>query len=128
MNSFKVFFERNNFNPNINNKGEFVKSRHLNTTGIPDHSPANRQVKNAAKFVPDSHRTVHSNNKIKTLLNNNSSRAPIPLTDSDIRQIEAEFPQVKYDPNKPKKLGNTGIILRYDRALNRPVLEKPPTK
>ena len=124
MNSFKVFFERNSFNPNINDKGEAVKSRHLNLTGVPDHSPVNRQVKNMAKFVPDSHRTVHSNNKVKALLNANS-RAPVPLTSADISQIEAEFPPIKYDPNKPKKLGNTGIILRYDQGLNKPVIEKP---
>jgi len=124
--SFKVFFERNSFNPNINNKGEAVKSRHLNLISIPDHSPAKRQVKNMAKFVPDSHRTVHSNNAVKTLLDNSSTpKGPIKITDADIKQIEVEFSPVKYDPNKPKKLGNTGIILRYDRGLNSPVLEKP---
>jgi hypothetical protein len=126
VNSFKVFFERNAFNPNINSKGDFVKSRHLNITGVPDHSPTSRQSKNVAKFVPDSHRTIHSNNKLKALLNNGST-APVKITDADVRQIEAEFPPVKYDPSKPKKLGNTGVVLRYDHALNSPVIEKPAT-
>jgi len=74
------------------------------------------------KFVPDVHRTVHSNQKVAQLKNKTNGK--IALTVKDIQQIENEFPPLKYDANKPKRLGNTGIIIKFDKTINKPVIEK----
>lgn len=48
----------------------------------------------------------------------------IVLSNKDIAQIENEFPPLKFDPSKPKKIGNTGVTLRFDASMNRPIIEK----
>jgi hypothetical protein len=47
----------------------------------------------------------------------------VVINNADIRQIEDEF-NLKYASTEPKKLGNTGISLRFDPVLGKPVLEK----
>jgi hypothetical protein len=66
-------------------------------------------------------RTKNKNQKVEQLKRQQSGK--ITLNKSDITQIQSEF-QAQLDVNKPKKLGNTGITLRYDASINAPVLEK----
>lgn len=95
-----------------------VKKRHMHPIG----RDVSSHPQSPGKFVPDMHRTVHKNQKLNSLLNQQSGR--IVLSNRDIAQIEGEFPPLKYDPSKPKKIGNTGVTLRFDTAINRPVIEK----
>lgn len=74
------------------------------------------------KFVPDMHKTVKENPKLKVLKTKDSGR--FVLNDKEISDIEKEFPPLKYDPKKPKRIGNTGITLKFDYLLQKPVIEK----
>jgi len=94
-----------------------VQKRHMNPIGrdVSSHS------KHPGRFVPHMHRTINKNQKVEGLLLKTNGRAV--LNDAEIKQIEDEF-GVKYSSTTPKKLGNTGISLRFDPTLNKAVLEK----
>lgn len=106
MNSFKHHWRK------FNRKGGFVKKRH---EGLGETLPAQ------SRFVPDAHKTIHKNQKVEGLLRKTSGRAI--LNAAEIRQIEDEF-GVKYSSTTPKRLGNTGISLRFDPTIGKAVLEK----
>ena len=111
MNSFKSHFNLNN------NKGDIVKKRrHMGL--VPDVST---HTKTGGKTVPEMWKAKHSNQKVKSLLNNGSGH--FTLNDVEVKQIEKEFPPVKYDPHHPKKLGNTGITLYYDETSQAPAIK-----
>ena len=106
MNTFKDHWRK------FNKKGNFVKKRHegLGAT-LPSQS----------RFVPKAHRTIHKNQKVEGLLRKTQGR--VVLNTAEIKQIEDEF-NLKYASTTPKKLGNTGIILRFDPLIGKAVLEK----
>lgn len=87
--------------------------------------PVGRDVsshpKHPGRFVPHMHRTENKNQKVASLLSKPSGK--YALNDREIAQIEGEF-HFKFDKDKPKKLGNTGVTVKFDPILQRPVLEK----
>ena len=85
---------------------------------VPD---ASSHPQTPGKTVPEYMRTKNKNQKVEQLKRQQGGR--ISLNKNDVAQIEGEF-QARLDVNKPKKLGNTGITLRYDASINAPVLEK----
>jgi hypothetical protein len=95
-----------------------VQKRHMHPIG----RDVSSHPQTPGKFVPDMHQTKHTNQKVTLLKNKQSGK--ITLTNKDVQQIEKEFAPLKFDPNKPKKLGNTGIIIKFDININKPVLEK----
>jgi hypothetical protein len=108
-----------NFKDYFNNKSvEPVKKRHMHPIGrdVSSHSQS------PGKFVPDMHRTVHKNQKLSSLMTQQTGKTV--LSKKDIAQIESEFPPLRYDPSKPKKIGNTGVTLKFDSLMNRPIIEK----
>lgn len=108
MQSFRNFF---------NKTGAGVEHRHMKDV-VPDPSS---HPQSPGKTVPEYMRTKNKNQKVEQLKRQQSGR--VVLNKSDIAQIEGEF-QAQLDINKPKKLGNTGITLRYDASINAPILEK----
>lgn len=74
------------------------------------------------KFVPDMHKSKQQNQKVAALKNRQTGR--IVLNDKDIAEIEKEFPPLKYNSKQPKNLGNTGIVIKFDTLLQKPVIEK----
>lgn len=106
MNTFKDHWRK------INKKGEFVKKRHegLGTT-----------LASQKRFVPKAHQTILQNQRVLSLLRKNSGK--VIINSSDIKKIEDQF-NLKYSSTTPKKLGNTGISLRFDPTIGKPVLEK----
>jgi hypothetical protein len=106
MNTFKDHWRK------FNKKGNFVKKRH---EGLGATKPSQ------SRFVPMSHRTIHSNQKIQSLLRKNTGR--IVLNKADVKQVENEF-NLKYSSTTPKKLGNTGIQIKFDPTIGKVVLEK----
>ena len=77
--------------------------------------------KHPGRTVPHMHRTKHKNQKVESLLSKPSGK--YVLNNREVAQIEGEF-HFKFDNNKPKKLGNTGVVIRFDPTIQRPVLEK----
>jgi len=77
--------------------------------------------KHPGRTVPHMHRSNHRNQKVKSLLSKPSGR--YVLNDKELRQIQTEF-HLGFDNEKSKKLGNTGITLRFDPLIGKPVLEK----
>lgn len=108
MQSFRNFF---------NKTGAGVEHRHMKDV-VPD---ASSHPQSPGKTVPEYMRTKNKNQKVEQL--KRQQRGRIPLNKSDVAQIQSEF-QAQLDINKPKKLGNTGITLRYDASINAPILEK----
>lgn len=106
MNTFKDHWRK------FNKKGEFVKKRH---EGLGETLPSQ------SRFVPKAHRTIHKNQKVESLLRKKTGKTV--LNAAEISQIEDEF-GLKYASTTPKKLGNTGIIIRFDPLIGKPVLEK----
>jgi hypothetical protein len=106
VNTFKDHWRK------FNKKGDFVSKRHegLGTT-----------IASQSRFVPKSHRSIHKNQKVVGLLRKTSGKTI--LNSAEIKQIEDEF-NIKYTSTTPKKLGNTGISLRFDPVIQKPVLEK----
>jgi len=94
-----------------------VEHRHMKDV-VPD---ASSHPQSPGKTVPEYIRTKNKNQKVEELKKQQSGR--ITLNKSDIAQIQSEF-QAQLDIHKPKKLGNTGITLRYDASINAPILEK----
>lgn len=112
--TFKDYFHNNKI---TKEKPLGVKKRHMNSI-IRDVSS---HPKHPGRTVPHMHRSFKENQKVKSLKNKNNGR--YVCNDRDIQEIETEF-NLKYDTNKSKNLGNTGITLRYDPVLSAPVLEK----
>jgi hypothetical protein len=106
VNSFKDHYRK------FNKNGARVRKRHESL----GHTLAAQ-----SQFVPDSHKTVAKNEKIQSLLRKTTGR--IVLNNRDIKQVEHEF-NLKYASTEPKKLGNTGITLRFDPTIGKAVLEK----
>lgn len=106
MNTFKDHWRK------FNKKGDFVKKR---------HEGMGSTLASQSRFVPKAHRTLHRNQKVQSLLRKNTGK--VILNNSEIKQIENEF-KVKYTSTTPKKLGNTGISMRFDPVIHKPVLEK----
>lgn len=106
MNSFKEHFRK------FNKAGEFVQKRHEGLGATPASQ---------AKFVPDCHRANQGNQKLELMKRKASGF--VSVTMNDIKEIEQEF-NIQYNPSIPKKIGNTGITLRFDQKLQTPVLEK----
>lgn len=91
--------------------------RHMHPIG----RDASSHPKHPGRFVPHMHRTEHKNQKVEGLLKKITGKAI--LNAAEISQIEDEF-GVKYSSTTPKKLGNTGISLRFDPIIGKAVLEK----
>ncbi len=91
--------------------------RHMHAVG----RDASSHSKHPGRFVPHMHRTKHNNQKVQSLLNKPSGKYTLNI--KELAQIEGEF-HFKFDRDKPKKLGNTGVEVRYDAILQRPVIEK----
>ena len=106
MNTFKDHWRK------FNKKGGFVKKR---------HEGLGATLASQSRFVPQSHRTIHKNQKVEGLLRKSAGKSI--LNSAEIKQIEDEF-NVKYSSTTPKKLGNTGISIRFDPIIGKPVLEK----
>ncbi len=94
------------------------QKRHMHPVGRDPSS----HPQSPGKFVPDVHKTVHSNQKVSALKKREKGR--IVLNDRDIREIEQEFAPLRFDPKTSKNLGNTGIIIKYDTLLQKPIIEK----
>lgn len=101
----------------IENTDIGMKKRHMNPIGrdVSSHS------KHPGRFVPHMHRTIKKNQKVESLLNKPSGR--IVLNVHDIAEIEKEF-NLNFDQQAPKKLGNTGITIKFDPILYKAILEK----
>lgn len=108
MQSFKRFWQP---------AGQGVEHRHLKDI-VPD---ANSHPKSPGKTVPEYCRTVMGNNKVNKLKSQQSGR--YPLTQPEIDELQKMF-NVEYSTTQSKKLGNTGITLRFDPKLNSAVIEK----
>jgi hypothetical protein len=106
VNTFKDHWRK------FNKKGNFVKKR---------HEGLGATLASQSRFVPDAHKTILKNQRVKSLMRQKSGK--VVINSADIRQIEDEF-NLKYASTEPKKLGNTGISLRFDPVLGKPVLEK----
>lgn len=106
MNTFKDHWRK------FNKKGEFVKKRH---EGLGATAASQK------RFVPKAHQTEQRNQKVLSLLRKNHGRAI--LNKYELKQVQNEF-KVKYSSTTPKKLGNTGIVLRFDPSVGHAVLEK----
>lgn len=106
MNTFKDHWRK------FNKKGNFVKKRHegLGAT-LPSQS----------RFVPKAHQTILQNQRVLSLLRKKTGK--VIVNSADIRDIEDQF-NLKYSSTTPKKLGNTGISLKFDPVLGKAVLEK----
>ncbi len=94
-----------------------MQKRHMNPVGrdVSSHS------KHPGRFVPHMHRTMKKNQKVESLLNKPSGR--IVLNVQDIAEVEKEF-NLNFDVQSPKKLGNTGITIKFDPVLYKAILEK----
>lgn len=106
MNSFKDHYRK------FNKNGTRVNRR---------HEGLGHTVASQTQFVPDAHKTIAKNEKIQSLLRKTSGK--VILNNRDIRQVEQEF-NLKYSSTAQKKLGNTGIHLRFDPVIGKAVLEK----
>jgi len=106
MNTFKDHWRK------FNKKGDFVKKRHegLGAT-LPSQS----------RFVPKAHQTILQNQRVLSLLRKKTGK--VVVNSADIKDIEDQF-NLKYSSTTPKKLGNTGISLRFDPVLGKAILEK----
>jgi len=106
MNTFKDHWRK------FNKKGDFVKKRHegLGAT-LPSQS----------RFVPKAHQTILQNQRVLSLLRKKSGK--IAINSNDIKEVEDQF-NLKYSSTHPKKLGNTGISIRFDPTIGKAVLEK----
>ena len=91
--------------------------RHMHPVG----RDASSHSKHPGRFVPHMHRTKNKNQKVASLLSKPSGK--YALNDRELAQIEGEF-HFKFDRDKPKKLGNTGVEVKFDPILQKPVLEK----
>jgi hypothetical protein len=94
-----------------------MKKRHMNPIG----RDASSHSKHPGRFVPHMHRTVKKNQKVESLLNKPSGK--MVLNVQDIAEIEKEF-NLNFDQQAPKKLGNTGITIKFDPILYKAILEK----
>jgi len=94
-----------------------MQKRHMNPIGrdVSSHS------KHPGRFVPHMHRTMKKNQKVESLLNRPSGK--MVLNVHDITEIEKEF-NLNFDQQAPKKLGNTGITIKFDPVLYKAILEK----
>ena len=66
--------------------------------------------KHPGRFVPHIHRTKIENVKFKKLKDNNSKKEI--LNHNDIQQLKKLY-SFNLNPNKPVKLGNTGISIVF---------------
>ena len=94
-----------------------MQKRHMNPIGrdVSSHS------KHPGRFVPHMHRTMKKNQKVESLLNRPSGKRVLNV--HDIAEIEKEF-NLNFDQQAPKKLGNTGITIKFDPVLYKAILEK----
>jgi len=106
VNTFKDHWRK------FNKKGDFVKKRH---EGLGETLPSQ------ARFVPKAHQTILKNQRVLSLLRKKTGK--IAINSSDIKDVEDQF-NLKYSSTTPKKLGNTGISLRFDPLIGKAVLEK----
>ena len=98
-----------------------VEHRHLKDV-IPD---ANSHSKSPGKTVPEYCRTKQVNNKYDSLLK--KAHGSYVLSKRDILEIQKQHPQFDFeftDNQKPKKLGNTGIIVSFDPSTRRAYISK----
>jgi hypothetical protein len=95
-----------------------VKARHLRPISRDPHT---RKV-HPGDFVPVMHRPVIENNKLKRIKAGKSKIET--LFRSDVKEICDQF-HVHPNTHKHTKLGNTGIIMRYDHFKSKFILEKP---
>jgi hypothetical protein len=108
--NFKDYFNKKSIEP--------TKKRHMHPIG----RDVSSHPLTPGKFVPDMHRTIHKNQKLNNLMKQQTGK--VVLSKKDIAQIEQEFPPLRFDPSKPKKIGNTGVTLKFDASMNRPIIEK----
>ncbi|NBW57198.1 hypothetical protein EBR43_05320 [bacterium] len=94
-----------------------TKKRHMH----PTLRDVNSHSKHPGRVVPHMHRTIKANQKVESLKKKTTGR--YICNNNDIKEIETEF-NLNFDREKPKSLGNTGIILRYDPVLSAVVVEK----
>jgi flagellar basal body rod protein FlgC len=94
-----------------------VEHRHMKDV-IPD--PISHP-QTPGKTVPDYVRTKVKNQKVQTLMNQDSGKQILNI--QDIQQIQNEY-NLEFDPQNPKKLGNTGIVLKFDPIFRKAIIEK----
>lgn len=93
-----------------------MKARHMHPIGLDPNS----HPKHPGRFVPKMHQVKQENPKL-TRMKAGTSKREI-LASWDVKQITRQF-ELSPDINKPKKLGNTGIIMRYEPRYKKFILE-----
>ena len=94
-----------------------VQARHMRAIARDPHT---RKV-HPGDFVPEMHRFKNENAKLKRI-KTKKSKFEI-LHKYDVEQICDQF-HVKPNTMSPSKLGNTGILMRYDGMKNKFILER----
>jgi len=73
--------------------------------------------------VPDMHRVdAKALQSLQDLKMTNSGRKA--LTPSEVQKLSQQFGISRLNPNTPKSLGNTGILLKFDPNLRGYILQK----
>jgi hypothetical protein len=93
-----------------------MKARHMHPIGLDPNS----HPKHPGRFVPKMHQVKQDNPKLTRMKSGQSKREV--LASCDVKQIIRQF-SISPDINNPKKLGNTGIVMRYDQRYKKFILE-----
>lgn len=93
-----------------------TKKRHMH----PVVRDASSHPRHPGRTVPHMHRAKVENSKVARL---KKAKGKFTLNNKELAEIQQVY-NVQLDKNKPKSLGNTGIILRYDPVINAAVLER----
>jgi hypothetical protein len=93
-----------------------MKARHMHPIGLDPNS----HPKHPGRFVPKMHQVKQENPKLTRMKSGQSKREV--LASCDVKQIIRQF-SISPDINNPKKLGNTGIVMRYDQRYKKFILE-----
>lgn len=117
MISFKNFHKLPKLEPVVKKDKTEMDARHLHPLGRDPYS----HKKTPGKFVPEMHRVKHENVKMRRIKAKKSKFEV--LNKLDVNEICKMYNVVPHK-YRERKLGNTGIILRYDHAKLRFVLER----
>ena len=110
--TFKDYFGKKS----VTGKNIETKKRHMH----PVLRDVSSHPKHPGRTVPYMHKTKVENNKIARLKKTNGR---FILNDKELAEIQQIY-NVQLDKSKPKALGNTGIILKFDPYLNAAIIEK----
>ena len=93
-----------------------MKARHMHPIGLDPNS----HPKHPGRFVPKMHQVKQENPKLTRMKSGGSKREI--LASWDVKQIIRQF-NISPDINIPKKLGNTGIVMKFDPRYKKFILE-----